>query len=79
MRAYYFDNLPGDQRLPHDSSRPVDAQTLKNIKVEFWNIPVEGHEERLNVIAREREYKNRDVITVSKEGLGDVSLHGDLT
>ncbi|KAJ4471491.1 Acireductone dioxygenase ARD family [Lentinula aciculospora] len=72
MRAYYFDNQPGDQRLAHDSSRPVDAETLKNLKVESWHMPVtEGFEEKLNAIASERGYKNRDVITVSKEGLGD--------
>ena len=72
MRAYFFDNLPGDQRLPHDSSRSVDAETLNKIKVEFWHIPVDGHEAKLDEIAKERGYRNRDVITVSKEGLGGV-------
>jgi len=76
MRAYYFDNIPGDQRLPHDGnssipSRPVSTETLNKIKVEYWNIPVEGHEEKLDAVARERKYRNRDVITVSKEGLGE--------
>ncbi|KAJ3748374.1 Acireductone dioxygenase ARD family [Lentinula detonsa] len=72
MRAYYFDNQPGDQRLPHDSSRSIDAETLNGLRVESWNIPLtEGYEEKLNVILKERAYKNRDVITISKEGLGD--------
>ncbi|KAF5377425.1 hypothetical protein D9757_009731 [Collybiopsis confluens] len=74
MRAYYFDNLPGDQRLPHDfnPSRPVDPDTLQSIKVESWYIPVEGHEDKLDGVAKERDYRNRDVIEISKKGLGDI-------
>lgn len=75
MRAYYYDNLPGDQRLPHDyiPSRPVSDETLDAIKVKYWNIPVVGHESKINEIAKERGYKNRDLINCSKEGLGEVS------
>ncbi|KAJ7648040.1 Acireductone dioxygenase ARD family [Roridomyces roridus] len=72
MRAYYFDNIPGDQRLPHDSTRPVAPETLAALKVSSWAIPVEGHEEKLNAIARERGYKNRDTIDVSKAGMGPI-------
>ncbi|KAJ3813494.1 Acireductone dioxygenase ARD family [Lentinula lateritia] len=75
MYAYYFDNQPGDQRLPHhdsESSRSVDTEILSSIKVESWNIPVdEWYEEKLDAIAKERAYKNRDVITLSKENLGE--------
>lgn len=76
MLSYYFDNIPGDQRLPHDyaPSRPVSAQKLTELGINHWSISVEGHEARLNDIAKERDYKNRDVINVSKEGMGDVSL-----
>lgn len=74
MRAYYFDNVPGDQRLPHDysPSRPVSLDTLNQLGVKYWNIPVNGHEPKLNDVAAERGYKNRDQINVSKEGMGDV-------
>jgi 1,2-dihydroxy-3-keto-5-methylthiopentene dioxygenase len=74
MRAYYFDNLPGDQRLPHDyvPSRPVDPAALAQLGIHHWTIPVDGYEELLNAIAREREYKNRDTIDVSRAGLGEV-------
>lgn len=72
MRAYYFDNLPGDQRSPHDSSQEVSSETLKKLGLKHWNIPVAGHEVKINEVAREREYKNRDVITVSKEAMGEV-------
>jgi len=75
MRAYYFDDLPGDQRLPHDSGKPVDAATLSAIGVLHWHIPVDDesgkHIEGIDAVARERDYKNRDVIVVTKESLGD--------
>jgi 1,2-dihydroxy-3-keto-5-methylthiopentene dioxygenase len=76
MRAYYYDDLPGDQRLPHDynPSRPVSDETLQALKVDKWTIPVEDYEPKLNAIAKERGYKNRDTINVSKEGLGEVRL-----
>ena len=75
MRAYYYDNIPGDQRLPHDyvPSRPVSPETLQAIRVEYWAIPVGGHESRINEIARERRYKHRDVINISKEAMAEVS------
>jgi len=74
MRAYYYDNIPGDQRLPHDyiPSRPVSLERLDGIKVQHWTIPVDGHEPKIDAIAKERGYKNRDMINVSKEGMGDV-------
>ncbi|KAJ7347462.1 Acireductone dioxygenase ARD family [Mycena albidolilacea] len=74
MRAYYFDNLPGDQRLPHDyvPSRAVEPEKLTSLNVLFWRIPVEGYEDAVNQVAKERGYKNRDTINVSKEGMGDI-------
>lgn len=72
MRAYYFDNVPGDQRLPHDSSRPVSPETLAALKVSSWTIPVQGYEGKLDAIARERGYKNRDTIDVSRAGMGAI-------
>ena len=75
MRAYYYDNIPGDQRLPHDCipSRPVSSQTLEVLGIKYWNIPVEGHEPKIDEIAKERDYKNRDYCDVSEEGFGEVS------
>ncbi|KAJ7776061.1 Acireductone dioxygenase ARD family [Mycena maculata] len=74
MRAYYFDNVPGDQRLPHDyvPSRPVAPETLSALNVRFWTIPVEGYEPRVDEVAKERGYKNRDTIDVSKAGMGAI-------
>ncbi|KAG5641597.1 1,2-dihydroxy-3-keto-5-methylthiopentene dioxygenase 1 [Asterophora parasitica] len=73
MRAYYFDNIPGDQRLPHDyiPSRPVSLDVLSKLGVKYWTIPVEGHEPEIDRISGVEGYKNRDTINVSKEGLGE--------
>lgn len=76
MRAYYFDNFPGDQRLPHNSGRTVSPSTLDAIGVLHWHIPIdespsEAHIKQINEVANERQYRNRDVISVTKEGLGD--------
>jgi len=76
MRAYYFDNVPGDQRLPHNSGRAVAPSTLDAIGVLHWHIPIdespsEAHIKQINEVANERQYRNRDVISVTKEGLGD--------
>ncbi|KAH7882081.1 1,2-dihydroxy-3-keto-5-methylthiopentene dioxygenase [Phlebopus sp. FC_14] len=74
MRAYYFDGLPGDQRLLHDSGKPVGDEVLKSIGVLHWHIPVSptGEHEEIDAVAKERGYRNRDVIAITKEGLGDL-------
>jgi 1,2-dihydroxy-3-keto-5-methylthiopentene dioxygenase len=76
MRAYYYDNLPGDQRLPHNSERSVDNAVLRKIGVLHWTIPQDqespgGWQSEIDRIAEQQGYKNRDTINVTKEGLGD--------
>ena len=72
MRAYYFDDLPGDQHLPHDSGESVAEADLAKLGVLYWHIPLDAnHETRIDELAAERGYKNRDTIHVTKEGLGD--------
>ena len=76
MRAYYFDNLPGDQRLPHDSERSVDLADLGKIGVLHWTVPLDqggplGWESEIDRIAEQQGYKNRDTVNVTKEGMGD--------
>jgi len=73
MRAYYFDNEPSDQRLPHDynPSRPVDPSVLQRLGLLHWNVPVKGHENEINRISTERAYKNSDIINMTREGLGE--------
>jgi len=76
MRAYYFDNLPGDQRFTHDCipSQPVSLDTLTKLGLKFWTIPVDGYEPTLDAIVQEQGYSNHDTFDVSKEGLGAVSI-----
>ncbi|EEQ90153.1 1,2-dihydroxy-3-keto-5-methylthiopentene dioxygenase [Blastomyces dermatitidis] len=69
MKAYWYDNLPGDQRLPHDSGRPVDASYLASIGVLYRHCPTIS---AVDALAEERGYKNRDEITVSPEKMGDL-------
>jgi 1,2-dihydroxy-3-keto-5-methylthiopentene dioxygenase len=74
MRAYYFDNLEGDQRLPHDSGMDVSDEILRSIGVLHWRIPIDAegkYEQEIAAIAKERNYKNHDIVAISKEGLGD--------
>ena len=75
MRAYYFDNIPGDQRLPHDSGRLIDPNYLPKLGVRYWTVPLDtvgGYEAEIDRIAKQQGYKNRDVCNVTKEGLGDL-------
>lgn len=85
MKAYWFDNeevgaadpsnskggliTQGDQRLPHDSGREVSADYLSQLGVLYYRIPTEADVDKL---ATERNYKNRDTITVSPEKMGAI-------
>ncbi|KIM75444.1 hypothetical protein PILCRDRAFT_13531 [Piloderma croceum F 1598] len=75
MRAYYFDNIPGDQRLPHDSGNSVSNETLRALHVLHWSISIDdtgSWEHQIDGVAKERGYKNRDIINVTKKALGDM-------
>jgi len=69
MRAYWYDNKPGDQREPHDSGRGVSASNLSKLGVLYYHMP---DIESVNSLATSRSYKNRDIITVSPEKMGDI-------
>jgi len=75
MRAYFLDDLLGDQRLPHDSGKFTDPAHLRGLGVLYWTIPLDnpgGWEIEIDRIAEQHSYKNRDIINISKEGLGDL-------
>ncbi|KAF9977474.1 1,2-dihydroxy-3-keto-5-methylthiopentene dioxygenase [Actinomortierella ambigua] len=74
MRAYLYDNLDTDCRLPHELSPsvPVSLEELAETGVLYWRLHEDDFEAQIDKICLERNYKNRDQITVSKEGLGDV-------
>ncbi|EMC96985.1 hypothetical protein BAUCODRAFT_434904 [Baudoinia panamericana UAMH 10762] len=67
MKAYYFDNLPGDQRLPHDSGRSLSPSDLDILGIKHYELPDDL--ESVDRIASERNYKNRDQIEISPSTL----------
>ncbi|KAJ6024603.1 hypothetical protein N7540_005400 [Penicillium herquei] len=69
MRAYWYDNIAGDQREPHDSGRDVSEETLAKVGVLYKHCPTIEHVDK---IALERGYKNRDSVCVSPQTMGDV-------
>ncbi|RPB18532.1 Fe-ARD 1 [Terfezia boudieri ATCC MYA-4762] len=69
MRAYLYDNIEGDQRLPHDSGVPITPSTLESLGIFIQHIPLSDLP-ALNALASSRAYNNRDEITVSPESMG---------
>ncbi|KAH8653652.1 ARD/ARD' family-domain-containing protein [Xylariales sp. PMI_506] len=69
MRAYWYDNLEGDQRLPHDSGKDVTPADLEKLGVLYFRLP---ELDSVNELAAKRGYKNRDEITVSPEKMGAI-------
>ncbi|KZF21308.1 putative ARD/ARD family protein [Xylona heveae TC161] len=69
MKAYWFDNLSGDQREDHDSGRSVTVADLEKLGVLYYNL---SDVSAVNQLASERNYKNRDEVTVSPKTMGDV-------
>ena len=59
----------GDQREPHDSGRTVTPDYLEKLGVLYYRI---SNVDDVDKLASGRSYKNRDVITVSPEKMGDI-------
>jgi 1,2-dihydroxy-3-keto-5-methylthiopentene dioxygenase len=59
----------GDQREPHDSGREVSPEYLSKLGILHFHYP---NLEDVNALAAEREYKNRDEVTISPQAMGDV-------
>jgi 1,2-dihydroxy-3-keto-5-methylthiopentene dioxygenase len=58
-----------DQREPHDSGRAVDPAYLSKLGVLYHSI---NSQSEVDDLAKSRDYKNRDQITVSPEKMGDI-------
>ncbi|KAG6818441.1 hypothetical protein H0H93_004906 [Arthromyces matolae] len=73
MRAYYYDNLATDQRLPHDlvPSQLVLDDKLAALGVKSWTFPLECHEKQIDRICTEEGYTCGDIFVMSKEVLGE--------
>ncbi|KAL2828240.1 Acireductone dioxygenase ARD family [Aspergillus cavernicola] len=68
MKAYWYDNKPGDQREPHNSGRPVTESYLASIGVIYRHLP---ELDSVNTLAQERGYKQRDEIVVAPATMGE--------
>ena len=53
----------GDQRLPHDSGRPVPASKLSDLGIIHHHLP--NNLAAVNQIASDRHYQNRDEVEIS--------------
>jgi len=69
MKAYWFDNTPGDQRQPHNSGRDVSPEYLEKLGIVHYNFPSVSD---VDSLASARGYKNRDEITISPSAMGAV-------
>ena len=58
----------GDQRLEHDSGRPLSSEELSKLGILHYHFPSVAD---VDYIAKERNYKNRDEITISPHTMGD--------
>ena len=65
MRAYWYDNLEGDQRQPHDSGRTVTPEYLTQLGITHYFHP--DDQASVDAIASERNYSHRDTIEISPD------------
>ncbi|SCU84267.1 LAFA_0D09054g1_1 [Lachancea sp. 'fantastica'] len=72
VQAYYHDNVDSvDFREPHNSGEEVSLQQLERIGAFYRFCPTL---EDVNQVATDRNYKNRDTVSISAETLGEALL-----
>eukprot|EP01135_Chromosphaera_perkinsii_P001563 Nk52_evm33s207 gene=Nk52_evmTU33s207 len=72
VSAWYMDESVEDQRLPHkcEPNVPVSLEELRALGCEAFVVKVEEDESHMNEIekiCKERNYSNRDVVSISKD------------
>jgi 1,2-dihydroxy-3-keto-5-methylthiopentene dioxygenase len=72
MRAYWYDNEPGDPRLPHDSHRPIPPSHLAHLGIHTSHHPTLP---TVNALASSRGYTHRDEITISPTAMGSSDVY----
>lgn len=64
MRAYVYDDKSNaDQRAPHDTGINKTQDDLAKIGVLYWRIDGPDSLDRLDEIAKRRDYKHRDTVS----------------
>lgn len=61
--------VKGDQRLPHDSGREVEDKYLAQLGVKHYLM---DSIDKVDQLAADRGYKNRDHVTISPQSMGEV-------
>ena len=69
LTVSFFLSCQGDQRELHDSGREVPESYLASLGVIYRRLPTL---EDVNALAKERDYKNSDQVTVSPHTMGAV-------
>ncbi|KAK9368443.1 Acireductone dioxygenase ARD family [Lipomyces kononenkoae] len=72
MKVYYHDNTVEDQRLDHDSGAEVPAEAIARLGVLAYHFSGPAALDDVNLLAKSRDYKNKDVITISPVSMGEV-------
>ncbi|CAF9907140.1 MAG: hypothetical protein GOMPHAMPRED_005028 [Gomphillus americanus] len=74
MKAYYYDNVEGDPRLPHITPDGVSVDHLATLGLLHARFPLEESNsiDGVNKLASDRHYSHRDEITVSPSAMGAV-------
>lgn len=68
MRAYIYDTQdPADQRAPHDLGIEKSEADLKKVGVLYWRVDGDDALDRIDEIAKDRHYKNRDTVNIHNE------------
>ncbi|KAE9391367.1 hypothetical protein BT96DRAFT_925322 [Gymnopus androsaceus JB14] len=77
VQAYYHDNIPGAQSLPHDSRQAVPIETLSKLGYTILSVNGPDYEEKIGPILQKLGYERTDE-SVLKVNLGEVPENLDL-
>eukprot|EP00731_Ephydatia_muelleri_P010453 Em0005g1039a len=73
VKAWYMDNAPDDQRLPHrpEGAPDLSLELLASLGVLYWKIDVDRCDEEglLAKIKKDRGYTYQDIVEVCPEKL----------
>ncbi|KAL8725460.1 MAG: hypothetical protein Q9166_007354 [cf. Caloplaca sp. 2 TL-2023] len=72
MRTYYYDEKPGDGRLPHDSGEELSSTDLRSLGVLYYKFPPSSADSAAQVddLAKSRHCVNRDENNISPAAMG---------
>ncbi|KAJ3271605.1 1,2-dihydroxy-3-keto-5-methylthiopentene dioxygenase [Terramyces sp. JEL0728] len=71
VQAWYYNETSEDPRALHQSTpnQDVPLDQLAKLGVLYWNFNPDAEMDKVNELAKERHYANRDEVDISKEKL----------